>query len=282
MPELPEIETIKNQLDKLLIGHKIEKVEIKRRKSFPAGENNLIGGKIIKTRRFGKVIVIDLDNNYSILIHLKLTGQLIYRGPNLKNPPQFSKRVFGGVPGTHTQVIFHLDRNGFLYFNDFRGFGWIKVVKTEDVEKTDFINKLGPDALYKFSLSELRKITSKTKRAIKALLMDQSKISGIGNIYANDALFLAGIDPRRESNSLRDLEREELYKSIKKVLEDGLKYHGASELSYVTPDGMEGKYQNHFLVYGKEGKDCPNKCGGKIEKIKLGGRGTYFCPKCQK
>lgn len=282
MPELPEIETIKNELGKFLIGHRIDKVEIKRRKSFPAGEESLIGGKIIKIRRFGKVIVIDLDNDHSILIHLKLTGQLIYKGPNLKNPPKFSKRVFGGAPGIHTQVIFYLDKNGFLYFNDFRGFGWIKTVKTEGVEGTDFINKLGPDALYKLSLNEFREILSKTKRAIKVLLMDQSKISGIGNIYANDALFLAGIDPRRKSNELNNREQEKLYKSIKKVLKDGLKYNGASELTYVTPEGTEGEYQDHFLVYGKEGKDCPNNCGGKIEKIKLGGRGTYFCKNCQK
>lgn len=280
MPELPEVETIRKGLQKFLISHTIKKVEV-HYKNFEGNPKKLEGGKVKGVRRFGKVLCIDLDNDYSLIIHVKLTGQLIYRGPNLKNPG-LSKKIFGGVPGKHTHATFALDKNGVLYYNDYRKFGWLKVVKTKDVEDITFIKKLGPEPLDGLTLEKFRNILSSTKRAVKIVIMDQSKMGGVGNIYANDALFLAKIDPRKQADKLNQKEAGNLYEAIEEVLKRGLKYEGASELAYVTPAGKEGGYQNHALVYGREGEQCKKDCGGKIKKIKLGGRGTYFCPNCQK
>jgi len=285
MPELPEVEAIRTQLDKFLKGHTLLSVEIKHPKVMPDNPKPIIGGKIIKARRFGKVVAVDFDNGYSFLAHVKLTGQFIYRGPHLKSPPGLSKKVVDGVPGKHTHVIFKLDKNGFLYYNDIRRFGWIRIVETKEVENFDFIKKLGPEPFGKLDLNIFKNILSKTKRQIKVVLMDQSKMGGIGNIYANDALWLAGINPSKQGHKLTDSEVEKLYNAILEVLKKGIEAGGASELSFVTPDGSEGTYQQHFLAYGKQGTLCPRpacrQAGAKFKKVMLGGRGTYFCPECQ-
>ncbi|HET7099430.1 MAG TPA: bifunctional DNA-formamidopyrimidine glycosylase/DNA-(apurinic or apyrimidinic site) lyase [Patescibacteria group bacterium] len=288
MPELPEVETMKLQLGKFLIGHTIENIEVRNPKTFAENPKDVIGGKIIGTRRFGKVSVIDLDNKYSILTHVKLTGQFIYRGPNLKNPSALSSKVTGGIPGPHTLVVFNLDRDGKLYYNDVRRFGWIRVEKTEDVEKEKFIVKLGPEphvakgfAGQALTLDLFRKLLSKTKRPVKIVIMDQTKMGGIGNIYATDALWLAAINPRQPANDLQPKKQKELYEAIITVLKAGLKYGGASELAFVTPDGREGQYQNHTLAYGHTGEPCERCHKAVFEKYFLGGRGTYVCPVCQ-
>ncbi len=282
MPELPEVELVRKQLEKYIVGHKIESVTINYSKAFSGNKKDVEKGRVIKVRRFGKVLSIDLDNNYSIVIHIKLTGQLIYRGPNLIKPPKLSGKVNDGIPGKHTHVIFHLDKKGALYYNDVRKFGWIRVVKTDQVENIDFIKKLGPEPLDELTLKKFRDIMHATKRSIKTLLMDQSKISGVGNIYANDALWLAKIHPEKPANKLTDSQTEKLYKAIEKVLEEGLKRGGASELSFVTPDGAEGEYQDHFLAYGQDGEKCQRCKKAEFKKIKINGRGTYYCPNCQK
>ena len=282
MPELPEVENIRIQLENFLVGHKIEKVKVNYRKTLPEDEEKLIGGNVVKVNRFAKALSVSLDNDYSFVMHVKMTGQPIYRGPNLEKPPDLSKKVVGGVPGKHTHVIFYLDKEGVLYFNDYRKFGWIKVVKTSDVENLDYIKKLGPEPLDGLTEELFKEILRSSGKGIKVLLMDQSKISGVGNIYANDALFLAKVQPSRRSSSLSEKETIALYHSIEDVLKRGLKFHGASEQAFVTPDGNIGEYQEHTLVYDREGEDCLNKCGGKIKKTKLGGRGTYFCSSCQK
>lgn len=288
MPELPEVEAVRIKLSEFLSNHKIENVLIKNRKTFLGDEKKIIGASFMGFRRFGKVLVLDLDNNYSLLIHLKLTGQLLYRGPNLKNPPPLSPKVFGGIPGSHTLAVFNLDRNGKLYYNDIRRFGWIKLEKTSEVEKEKFIKNLGPEPPViknsfgkKLDLDLFRQVLSKTFRPIKIVLMDQNKISGVGNIYANDALYLAGIHPQRKADSLSLDETEKLFRSVITVLENGIKRGGSSENTFVTPEGTEGQYQNFTLVYGRDKEKC-KKCGAEIKKIQLGGRGTYFCPKCQR
>lgn len=282
MPELPEVESIKLQLNKFLVGHTITDLTVNYQKTFKGSRKDIIGGKVKDVRRFGKALVIDLSNNNSIIIHVKMTGQLIYRGPNLKNTKTLSDKVKGGLTGKHTHVIFDLDKGGKLYFVDYRKFGWIDTVDTNNVEKSSFIGKLGPDFIKDLTEAEFENILSKSSQKIKLVIMDQEKVSGVGNIYANDALFLARIKPDRKSSSLSKKETETLYRSIKSVLEKGIKYGGASELAFVTPDGTEGNYQKHTLVYGRQGESCPNGCHGKIKKVKMGGRGTYFCPNCQK
>ena len=285
MPELPEVEIVKSQLEKFLVGHKIKNVKVLY-KNFKGNKANLIGGKIVKVERFGKAITIKLDNGFSIFVHIKLTGQLIYRGPRLKTASKLSKKIIGGVPGVHTHVVLSLDKGGNLYYNDVRKFGLFEVLKTSDIKNIVFIKNLGPDALEKLKIEEFRKILGSTKRSIKTLLLDQSKLAGVGNIYANDALWLSQILPNRPANDLSLLEQEKLFSAVKDVLKKGLKKGGASELAHVHPDGTEGEYQKEFLVYGKQGELCKRKgCVGKsakIKKISLGGRGTYFCENCQK
>jgi len=275
MPELPEVETIKLQLNKFLVGHKIVSIDVRNRKIFQGDEKRIIGAKVTGTRRFGKVTVIDLDNKYSILTHVKLTGQFIYRGPNL-DTNSLSTKVIGGLGGLHTLVIFTLDKKGLLYYNDVR-----RLEKTSEVENESFIKKLGPDML-KVDFNNFNEIFSKTSRNIKTLLMDQSKISGVGNIYVNDALWLSKINPKRTAKSLSKKESKLLFNALHTVLKAGLKYGGASELAFVTPDGKEGEYQNHTLVYGHQGEVCKSCKINKIEKFFLGGRGTYWCSLCQK
>jgi formamidopyrimidine-DNA glycosylase len=282
MPELPEVEAIKLQLGKYLTGHKIISVDVVNRKTFQGDEKNIAEGKVTGTRRFGKVSVIDLDNGYSILTHVKLTGQFVYRGPNLPHPKELSKKVVGGVPGPHTLVTFNLDKEGTLYYNDMRRFGWIRIVKTTEVETEPFIKKLGPEPFKDLTLEKFRVILSKTRRPVKVVLMDQEKMGGVGNIYANDALWLAKINPKKPANELKSNEQEELYKAILGVLKEGIKWGGASELAFVTPDGTEGRYQGHSLAYGHEKTPCERCHKAVFEKYFLGGRGTYWCPVCQK
>jgi len=278
MPELPEVETIRGGLQKYLVGHKIQGVEVFDRKIFTGREEDIFGAKIIAVRRFGKGLVIDLDNDYSIAVHIKLTGQLIYRGEETKNI-LLSDKV-GSLPSKFTRVIFNLDKGARLFFNDIRRFAWMKIIKSSDVKNLPFFKEMGPEPFSGLTQEKFEEIIRSSKTVIKPLLMDQKKIGGVGNIYANEALFLAGINPKRKAESLSDEEIRRLYKAILEVLKKGLSYRGATEINFVNALGQEGSYQKHFLVYGREGEPC-RKCGGKIQKIFLGGRGTYFCPKCQ-
>lgn len=282
MPELPEVETMRIQLKKYLTGHIIVSVEVRNRKTFQGDEKKILNSKITDVRRFGKVSVIDLANGYSILTHVKLTGQYIYRGPNLPKPVELSKKVTGGIPGPHTLVIFNLDRGGVLYYNDVRRFGWIRIEKTTDVEKEKFIVKLGPEPFKDLDLSIFKQILSKSSRPIKIVLMDQTKMGGVGNIYATDALWLSEINPKTPAKQLQSDKVKKLYEAVLTVLKSGLKYGGASELAFVTPDGAEGEYQNHTLAYGHTGEPCERCHKAVFEKYFLGGRGTYRCPVCQK
>ncbi len=275
------MESIRIQLERFLPGHAIRKLEVRNKKYDFGGKVDLTGVKLIAVRRFGKVLVIDLSNKFSLITHVKMTGQFIYQGPNLKIKPEYTKKVVGGVPGKHTHVIFHLDRGGTLYFNDYRRFGWMELVPSSKVKDQNFIKKLGHEFLKDLKREEFVQILAKSKKPIKLLLMDQEKMAGVGNIYANDALWLAKINPAKESRSLTNEEVSRLFSAVESVLKEGIKRRGASELAYVAPDGSEGDYQNFTLVYGRENEKC-RICKTAIKKIKLGGRGTYFCPVCQK
>jgi formamidopyrimidine-DNA glycosylase len=288
MPELPEVETIKLGLQKYLVGHKIENVEVKLPRIFTGDTKNIKNSKIISVERFGKGLVITFANGYCLAIHIKMTGQLIYndlafvRNRNV----HLSKAKVGTLPNKFTHIIFGLDKGATLYYNDIRQFGWMKIVKKDDLKTLSFFKELGPEPIPSsgqpaLTLKDFEALLSKSSLAIKVLIMDQKRIGGIGNIYANDALFLAGIDPRRKAKEVTKTEAKTLFNAILTVLKTGLKYGGASELTFVNAFGEEGQYQNHFLVYGKQGTKCP-KDGTIIKKIFLGGRGTYFCEKHQK
>ncbi len=283
MPELPEVETIRLGLQKYLVGHKIVSVEVNLKKMVTGNTAKVTGAKITEVRRFGKGLVIDLDNNYSIAIHIKLTGQLIYADSKQKPPKEIKviKEMHSSLPNKWTHVIFHLDRGAVLYYNDFRQFGWIKIIESAKLKDESFFGSLGPEFFKDLTLEKFTQILSKANSPVKVVIMDQKKMSGLGNIYANDGLNLAKIDPRKKALSLSKEEATTLFHAFEKVLKKGIETGGASELSYVNALGQEGTYQNHFIAYGRDGKPCKN-CGTILEKIKLGGRGTYFCENCQK
>ncbi|OGH20596.1 MAG: DNA-formamidopyrimidine glycosylase [Candidatus Levybacteria bacterium RIFCSPHIGHO2_02_FULL_37_13] len=280
MPELPEVETIRLGLQKYIVGKTIEDVEVRLRRIFSGDEKNIIGAKITSIDRFGKGLVINLDNNYSIAAHIKLTGQFVYRDDSTLKL-KLSAKVGSQIPNKFTHVTFKLDKGAYLHYNDIRQFGWIKILKTEDLKTIPFFKDLGPEPFGGLTFEIFKNIISKNNTAIKPLIMDQKKIGGIGNIYANDALFDSQIDPRKKAKSLKEKEIKSLYNSILKVLKNGLENGGASELNYVNALGQEGKYQHHFLAYARDGEKCL-RCGTIMKKITLGGRGTYFCPNCQK
>ena len=283
MPELPEVETIRLQLKSKIIGKIIKSVEILEKKQFIGKKEDVIGRKIVDIERCGKVLIFKLyklDKHYNYLnIHLKLTGQILY-SENLKNPVfkeiiPFTKT--NKMPAKTTRIILTFTDGSGLFFNDMRKFGWFKVTeKPEKPRGTDVLSK-------EFTVEKLIQLVSINSRPIKVLLMDQEKITGIGNIYANEALFLAKIHPLRKSSLLSRLEITKLYKMIKKVIEQGLKYGGSSgaDEAYVQINGRRGQYQRHFLVYQRENQPCP-VCQTPIKRIKQGGRSSFFCPKCQK
>jgi len=287
MPELPEVETLKLGLQKYIINHKILDVDVKVAKIFQGDKEKIIGAKIIGVKRVGKGLIIELDNKFCLAVHLKMTGQIIYQGKETKGIV-LSKKTGGNLPSKYSHVIFTFNDDAKLYFNDLRKFGWIKILKRKEVEKLPFFSEMGPEPYEKtdlkreiLSLEKFKEILSKSNLVIKVLLMDQKKIGGIGNIYANEALFLAKINPKRKAKELKRKEVEKLFKAIFTVIRKGIKYGGSSDENFINVLGLEGKYQNHFLVYNRKGQNCV-QCNKKILKIKLGQRGTYYCNNCQK
>jgi len=291
MPELPEVETIARQLNRVLKGQRIESIKRLHKKSLQGQSLKVKGKKIKRVWRKAKLVIVELEGDLNLLVHLKMTGQLVY-----DENVQFSKSNFqtertvgghptkdwvGKLPSKHTRVIIELDK-GILFFNDMRVFGWVKVASDKRVKS--LIEKMPPDVVEKgFSVKYLSEVLSRSRRAVKQVIMDQAKIGGVGNIYACDGLWCAGIDPRKAANKLSEGEIRKLYRCLKKVIEKGIKYGGATYSDYVTARGVGGKYQDHFLVYDRAGERCKRRgCDGKIGKTKIGGRGTYFCKKCQK
>lgn len=264
MPELPEVETIRRQLDKVLLGQKIISLTAFAKAS--TVEAGIIGKKIVGVKRKAKMIWIDLEGDLNLLVHLKMTGQLIYNGQ----------------PGKHTRAVFELTK-GRLIFNDLRKFGWIKAVNNRQLR--EYFAKLPPDVIDKeFTQKYLKTVLASSRRAVKLVLLDQQKMGGVGNIYANDGLYCAGIDPRKPAQKLTNFQFSifKLHKCLKQVINKGIKYGGstASDENYVNAFGKKGQYQTKFLAYEQQGKPC-RRCKTKIIKIKLGGRGTYYCPGCQ-
>lgn len=282
MPELPEVETISRQLNQVLQDKRVTKVEVLRERSFSGDPNRLLGWEIERVGRKSKVIEIHFKGKDEvIIIHLKMTGQLIYAFGD--------QRVVGGhptsdwvksLPSKHTRVVWEFTDGSKLFFNDMRVFGWMKLMSTSKYENE--VRGKAPDVVDEgFTLNYFSNLLTKAKKAIKLLILDQDKIGGIGNIYANDALFLAGVMPDRSASSLSEEEISKLYKAIREVIDLGIKYGGASAANYVDTRGLGGTYQDYFLVYKRDGEKCKN-CGREIEKMRIGGRGTFYCASCQK
>lgn len=277
MPELPEVETIKSQLNKTIKGKRIINVKVSLPKIIKAPlekfKRAVLGSKIINIRRRAKLIIIDLSSGYSLLIHLKMTGQLIYC-------PSYETRS----RSAHTHLIILFQNNAALFYNDLRQFGYIKLVKTKRVR--ELIDKeYGPEPFDKnFTLSAFKGLIEGKLRQngkIKQFLIDQKNIAGIGNIYADEILFFSGVMPTRKISTLSINEIKKIYEGIRKILATAIKFRGSSVNNYLDSQGRVGEYHLRLKVYSRGNQPC-KKCGVKIKKIKLGGRGTHFCPNCQK
>ena len=274
MPELPEVETIKRQLQKEIVGKKIIKVEInlpKLVKTDPEKFRKKVENKRINSVwRRAKIIGIELDNKYTILIHLKLTGQLLYF-PSIKELELKN----------YSHLIYHLDDGSFLVHNDSRQFGYVKLIEESKIDEIK--NRLGIEPLSSsFTLKSFRKILNCHPRSkIKTLLMHQDLIAGIGNAYSDEILFEAEVNPFRLAGELNDDEIKKIYQAIKSILAQAIKYRGTSTDTYVDAYNHRGEYTRFLKVYQQEGKKCP-RCGTIITTAKIGGRTAHFCPKCQK
>jgi len=279
VPELPEVETIRRDLSRLIVGKKILEITTDSPKqvkpSLVVVKKAIVGAVIKQIERRAKMLQIFLSNNQILAIHLKLTGRLLVRKK-------------GATKDDWQHVIIKLKTQNLklktgdleLRFCDLRKFGWVRLLKdAKELEK--LLSEFGPEPLDDLDLETFRKILASTNRPIKIVLMEQKKIAGVGNIYANDALFLAKIDPRRPAKKITEKEAEKLLKAIETVLQAGIKYRGASDQYYLDALGRKGSYQEHFLTYGRDGKKCFD-CQGEIKRLKIGGRGTFYCPKCQK
>ena len=276
MPELPEVETIKRQLKKNLVGKKVLDVKINLAKmvNLPIKifVSKVIGAKILDVKRRAKILIFDLDNHWHILVHLKMTGQLVL---SIEQETDLSDR-------RHSHIVYHFDDQTKLYHNDLRQFGWEKLLTSQELAAYWQKEKLGPEPLDKdFTLKLLTEILAVRPRSlIKPLLMDQKAVSGIGNIYADEILFVAGVLPTRRAENLTKLEIKQIYQAIKEILKKALDKHGTSVDNYRDAFGRRGGYIPYLLVYSREGQAC-NGCGGKVMRQKLRGRSAHYCPKCQ-
>ena len=278
MPELPEVETIKRGLKGFILHKKIVKINVLCDKSF-IGAPAL--GTVKGLRRYGKALIIDLDNDKSLMIHLRMTGQLIYDGKERYAAGHPSDNFTDTLPNKQTRVIIEFT-DGTLYFNDQRKFGFIKVIDTSEVENDPFIKKLAKEP-WDMAPEELYEKLQKHKSSpIKAIILDQSIICGLGNIYADEALFASKIHPETKSGKITKQEAITLLEAAREVMDRSIESGGSTMATYVKADGTKGDYLEKFAqVFRRNGEPCP-RCQTKIEKIKVAGRGTHICPHCQR
>ena len=287
MPELPEVETIKIGLVKLLPGKILAAVDFDWAKSFPNApadvEKFLIGAQITDVNRRAKVLLIELSSNYSLVIHLKMTGQLVFMGSDVKfGAGHPNESLIGDLPDKSTRVTLDFADGSKLYFNDQRKFGWMRLMPTPEVMNLDFFKKVGPEPLSAdFSWKQLRdRLQRRKNTSIKAALLDQTVIAGVGNIYADESLWGAKIHPAELVKNLSDAQIKELYIELIFVLKLAIEKGGSTDKNYVNAEGKKGSYMSFARVFRREGLACPRD-GAIVEKSRVAGRGTHTCPVCQ-
>jgi len=285
MPELPEVETVRRGLEPLISNKMIIRVKPEPGKCFQGDTSDIEGAKVVKLRRFGKALVVDFDNGKSMMIHLRMTGQLIWRGQDAEHTNfaagHPSKNFTAELPNSQTRVEFEFE-DGRLFFNDQRKFGFVKILPTAEVEQDKFIASLGPEP-WDMQPEELyRKCQRHAKSPIKAVLLDQKVIAGIGNIYADESLFYASVHPETKTGALSEGEVAKILEGARNVMLASIDSGGSTMATYVKPDGSTGDYLELFAeVFRRDGQPC-KRCGTEIIKTKVAGRGTHICPKCQK
>jgi len=314
VPELPEVETVKRGLNRLIIGRKITAVKSDNPKSFPNApadvDNFLINASVTEVRRRAKVLMIDLSTNYTLVIHLKMTGQLVFVNKNVADgelniedseslnsnsqiPHSEDEVRYGGghpndslinaLPDKSTRVTFDFDDGSHLYFNDQRKFGWVRLIPTPEVPNIDFMRRVGPEPLEADFTPEqfAERFKRRARTTIKAAILDQSVIAGVGNIYADESLWGAKIHPATKVGELPYSKFRLLYSELRLVLNLSIEKGGSTNRNYVNAEGKKGSYMDFARVFRREGLPCP-RCGHEIIKIKVAGRGTHICPNEQR
>ena len=276
MPELPEVETVIKGLRPLVTDKVVTGVEIREKNmiAYPKNDietfkNSLIGSKIEAINRRGKYIIIELDTDKNMVIHLRMTGNLL-----VKEVKEFRDK--------HTHVIFSLNDGQEIRFNNIRKFGRVYLIDKKHPEQAGGLAELGPEPLSdNLTVEDFKKLFDNRRALMKSLLLNQHFIAGIGNIYADEILFRAGVKPDRTADTLSEAEKEEIYHQMREILKKGIIYGGTSFSDYVNAFGEKGSFQEELRVHQRQGEKCYT-CGKEIEKIKVSGRSTYFCPQCQK
>ncbi len=266
MPELPEVETIRSQLEVGLLGAVVVGVEVRRENCY-FGSKNIDKEVVKKVERVGKYLYVHFQSGRGLVIHLKMTGRLVLDVP-----------IYNELP--HTRVVLSLGDGRKVYYWDSRTFGYISYLPQIEIENEMRKQKLGPDP-WEMKQDMFYQLTQKYARPIKNLILDQTLLAGVGNIYANDALWEAKIMPNRAAKSLTEKQSAKLLTALRQVMQRGLETGGASDNSYVNALGEKGRYQEEFRVYKRSGLPC-YRCGNKLTRIVVGGRGSWVCNVCQK
>ncbi|MFH1541729.1 MAG: bifunctional DNA-formamidopyrimidine glycosylase/DNA-(apurinic or apyrimidinic site) lyase [bacterium] len=288
MPELPEVETVKRGLEKTIINKVIADFESDWHKAVNHPVKfyraKLQGARVKGLRRRAKMLIIEFNNGWNILVHLKMTGQLVYR--------DMSHCLIGGhsiasscdnLPNKFTHAIFAFKDGSHLYFNDIRKFGWVRLYDIRGLKMALEVMKMGPEPLEKgFSLKYLmERIMKRPKMRIKQFLMDNPNLVGVGNIYSDEVCFYAKVKPSRRVGNLSAAQIKMVYQGIRKILNAAIKARGTTFSNYVNVDGEAGAYTKQLKVYQRYGEKCYT-CKSKIQRMKLGGRTSSYCPECQK
>lgn len=284
MPELPEVETVRRGLQRSLVGLYLESVEVREARCFQGSLDGVRGAVLTEIDRRGKCLRFVFDSGWSMLGHLRMTGQMIFvsAGGQRTGGGRPDDGLLAPLPSTHTRVILHWSLGGRLFFNDQRKFGYLKTWPSQDLALDTFWHTLGPEpwdeALtphYLHGICQRRKMSS-----IKSILLDQKVMAGLGNIYVDEALFLSGIRPETHAGQLSLLQLEQIIAKSRHVLEQGILFGGVSVSDYVNAEGLRGSMQQQLYVYGRDGLPC-KRCQTPILKIAVAGRGTHVCPTCQ-
>lgn len=307
VPELPEVETVVSELNKKLKGKTIASVNVLKPKLISMGPHTvsnirkvqhgkvklfqelLAGQKVVSVKRRAKLLIFNFSGPLSMLVHLKMTGQFIYENKILRKETGGKYRILNRptaplvqLPCKFTHVVFTFTDGSTLYFNDMRQFGYLKLVRDDEIDQVRELKEFGPEPLSKeFTFANLLdKSKTRKKLSVKLFLMDPKVVAGIGNIYSDEILFHAGVRPQRPVSAIQDQELGKIYKTIRPVLKKAIEAKGSSVGDFVRTDGSWGTMGKYHFVYGRKGQEC-RRCAAIIVSVKLGGRTGSYCPRCQ-
>ena len=289
MPELPEVEVVKRSLTSKIQKLVVEKITVKDEKlRYRINKKKLkilLGLKIIKILRRSKFLLFVFEKNTVMLVHLGMTGKFFFLNRNAK---KFKTSFYYNIDETkdnkHNRLIFSLSKKQKLIYNDVRKFGFIKILDKRQLKYNLHLKNLGPEPLgNSFDFKYFKNYLINRNRTIKDILMDQKFVSGLGNIYVNEVLFLSKVKPTKKTYLIKNKEIHKIIKNTKKTLKKAISLGGSSLRDFSSSDGKKGEFQQYFYVYGRKGENCLNRnCNKKIIKTIIGNRATFYCPKCQK